>query len=160
MCPLPHTAHRRYDVTAATLTAKEAGILKSIRTIHRLPSQQAARPTPDLIPPRSWSRPQHIPPYRHPQLPSKCLSLIFSPSINLSNPVTLPKLQTHECSVIWGRTAPRLCCHLAENERPSKQIKVYKTSSRHALYYEYSYFRHLTHLTCSTTHSTATLEWG
>jgi len=83
MCPLPHTAHYRSDVTEATLTTKEASILKSIRTIHRLPSQQTAHPTRALFPhqDRPWSRPQQIPPYQHPQLPSKRLSLILSPLI-------------------------------------------------------------------------------
>lgn len=124
MCPLPHTAHYRSDVNAATLTTKEASILKSIRTIHRLPSHQAAHPTPALLPPQDgpWSRPQQNPPYQHPQLPSKRLSLILSPLIHQIHAPSTHSTRTHTHSHTcmcgqMGLTSPRLCYHLVANER-------------------------------------------
>lgn len=83
MCPLPHTAHYRSDVTKATLTTKEASTLKPIRTIHNSPPIKLLTPLQHYFSPQvgPWSRPQQIPPYPHPQLPSKRLSLILSPLI-------------------------------------------------------------------------------
>jgi len=97
MCPLPHTAHYRSNVNAATLTTKEASILKSIGTIHRLPSQQAAYPTPALLP---LQRRTLVTPTAESAVSTSTTPLqSFIPhslSINPSNPCSL-HTRTHTC---------------------------------------------------------------
>ena len=132
---MPLTAHRTLSLRCYRSNAHhQRGKHPEVHSNYtRLPSHQAVRPTPARLPHQDgpWSRPQQNPPYQHPKLPSKRLSLIHSPLIHqIHAPSThshIPHTHTCMCGQM-GRTAPRLCYHLVAKERLTpKQIKVYKT---------------------------------